>query len=105
MVSKRETLEKAIAATADRGINYGRPEDNFDRIAQLWTVHLRNRYAGGYGGDTTISTPIITPDDVSMMMALMKIARLQNDPTHLDSWVDLAGYAACGAEIKASTSE
>ena len=33
-----------------------------------------------------------------MMMALMKIARLQNMPSHLDSWVDLAGYAACGGE-------
>ncbi|MFN7882545.1 MAG: DUF6378 domain-containing protein [bacterium] len=26
------------------------------------------------------------------------MARLKNSPNHRDSWVDLAGYAACGAE-------
>lgn len=31
-----------------------------------------------------------------------KIARLENDPHHHDSWVALAGYAACGAEIELS---
>jgi hypothetical protein len=45
--------------------------------------------------------PILKPADVAQMMALMKIARLENDPSHLDSWTDLAGYAACGAEISA----
>jgi hypothetical protein len=33
------------------------------------------------------------------MMALMKIARLATNPAHEDSWVDLAGYAACGASV------
>jgi hypothetical protein len=32
------------------------------------------------------------------MLALLKIARLKNSPNHRDSWVDIAGYAACGAE-------
>jgi hypothetical protein len=36
--------------------------------------------------------------DVAAMLALLKIARLQQSPNHRDSWVDLAGYAACGAE-------
>jgi Domain of unknown function (DUF6378) len=29
----------------------------------------------------------------------LKLARLENQPDHMDSWVDLAGYAACDAEI------
>jgi hypothetical protein len=33
------------------------------------------------------------------MCADLKLARLENQPDHMDSWVDLAGYAACGAEI------
>jgi hypothetical protein len=33
------------------------------------------------------------------MMILMKVARLSNQSNHLDSWTDVAGYAACGANI------
>ena len=33
------------------------------------------------------------------MLALLKLARIKHsDGMHKDSWVDLAGYAACGAE-------
>ena len=41
----------------------------------------------------------ILPETVALMMALLKVARLIKSPEHLDSWVDLAGYAACGGEI------
>lgn len=37
--------------------------------------------------------------DVAMMMALLKIARIRTGTATDDSYVDLAGYAACGAEI------
>jgi len=36
---------------------------------------------------------------VAMMMALLKIARIRTGTATEDSFVDLAGYAACGAEI------
>ena len=42
---------------------------------------------------------LLTAADVAMMCALLKIARLQNMPDHEDSWIDLAGYAACGSEV------
>lgn len=93
--TKASLLDAAKAAVADRGLNYGKPEDNFNRIATLWNGHLKNRF-----GDV-MPTPLLTANDVAQMMALMKIARLENDPSHLDSWTDLAGYAACGAEISA----
>jgi hypothetical protein len=32
-------------------------------------------------------------------MALVKIGRLTNSPSHEDSWTDLCGYAALGGEI------
>ena len=41
----------------------------------------------------------IEPEDVAIMMGMLKIARLASNPQHMDSWVDLAGYAACGGEI------
>jgi hypothetical protein len=90
MTTKHELLDIAKEATADRGLNYGRPEANFDRIAARWRVHLLNRF----GVDLAIDGA-----SVSMMMIDVKLARLENYAGHLDSWVDLAGYAACGAEI------
>jgi hypothetical protein len=91
-MTKDELLDAAKAAVADRGLNYGSPEDNFGRIARLWNAHLVNR-----GVNPQFE---ITAHDVAMMMGLMKTARLENDPTHLDSWTDIAGYAACGATLK-----
>jgi hypothetical protein len=89
-MTKHGLLDKAKAAVADRGLNYGRPEDNFLRIARRWRVHLLN----AYGVEVAL-----TAASVAIMMQDMKIARLENDPSHEDSWVDNAGYAACGAEI------
>lgn len=63
----------------------GSPEDNFAVIAALWTAYT--------GTD-------VTPKDVAMMMALLKIARAKAG-SKPDTYVDLAGYAACGAEISA----
>lgn len=90
MISKKEVLEKAITAVADRGIQYDDPIDNFQRIAALWRAHLRNRYPNH-------QVPVLGTDDVSIMMILVKLARLEYDSSHLDSWTDAAGYAACGA--------
>jgi hypothetical protein len=32
-------------------------------------------------------------------MALLKIARIHSNPTHMDNWVDACGYMACGGEV------
>lgn len=93
--SKADILAEATEVVGGRGKSYGTPEDNFARIARLWTAHLENRH----GDLVHRPTPILDAQDVSMMMALMKIARLANDPNHHDSWVDVAGYAACGGEL------
>lgn len=90
--SPRETiLREAIAAVVgDRQLNYGAPEDSFQRIAGLWSAYLQ-------------SEEPLTAADVALMLALLKVARLANSPDHRDSWVDLAGYAACGAEAARSS--
>jgi hypothetical protein len=41
----------------------------------------------------------IDATSVAIMCADLKLARFEHQPDHADSWVDLAGYAACGAEI------
>lgn len=63
--------------------DYGAPEDSFGRIAALWSAYLGRQVSGV---------------DVAALMVLMKVARTQASPAHRDSWVDIAGYAACGAE-------
>jgi len=41
----------------------------------------------------------VTPEQVVLCMTCLKVARLMETPDHEDSWVDIAGYGACGAEI------
>ena len=67
-----------------REAQYGPPDKNFKRIADLWSTYL--------------GVPV-APYDVAAMMVLMKTTRLRETPAHTDSWVDIAGYAACGVEI------
>ncbi len=83
------TREKILDAAkervcGDRDNRYGEPENNFALIAKLWSDYK----------DIEIS-----PTDVCMMMALLKIARIRNGKNTRDSFVDLAGYAACGGEL------
>lgn len=73
--------------------DYGTPESNFQLIADLWN---------GYLGFMDHPQDQIQAKDVAMMMALLKIARIRNGGGSGDSFVDLAGYAACGGEIWAS---
>lgn len=95
-MTKHHLLDLAKEATADRGLNYGKPEDNFARIAAHWTAYIRNT---GLLTAREVETFEFTGTDVAIMCALLKIARLEHQPSHQDSWIDLAGYAACGAEI------
>lgn len=69
----------------DREKTYGDPGKNLRLIAQYWSTH------------TGIT---ITETDVCIMMQLLKIARLKNNPEHDDSWIDIAGYAALKNRIK-----
>ena len=83
-MTRKECLDAAAKCVLqDRQNQYGRPEDCFQLIAELWGSYLRR---------------CISAHDVAAMMALLKIARFRHNPGHLDNAVDLAGYAACMAE-------
>ena len=41
----------------------------------------------------------ITPQDVPVMMALLKLARTSRGEYHADNYIDIAGYAALAAEV------
>lgn len=72
----------------DRVDSYGKPENNFKLIAQLWTI-----YTGTF----------IDEHDVAMMMCLLKIARAKTGIGTRDSYIDLAGYCALAYDIKELT--
>lgn len=94
-LTRAAVLEKARACVCgEREQDYGSPEDSFGCIAELWEAYLR---AACVSPDSVVR---VTPTDVAMLMALLKIARVGTSCVGgtADSFVDLAGYAACGAE-------
>ena len=91
MTARTDLLDLASKyVSEDRNTSYGDPEDAFTVIADLWSVYLDARPLPH--GD-------VDSYDVSVMMILMKVARLSNRPKNWDSAVDTAGYAACLGEI------
>jgi len=83
---KREEVLAAAQAliTRDRAESYGDAQENFARIAAIWTAIL----------DT-----YIRPEQVALMRAGLKIARLAHDSSSSDGWLDGVGYLALGAEM------
>lgn len=76
--------EAMICVCGDIENQYGSPENNFATIAALWSCYFGKTF---------------TAHDVAIMMALLKVARIKTGTQTWDSYVDLAGYAACAAEI------
>lgn len=61
----------------------GDPGPHFVKLAQLWSAYLGRQ---------------IGPQDVAALLMLLKISRLSRGPGNPDHWIDIIGYAACGAE-------
>ena len=88
-MNRADILEAAKKCVCGQRVqDYGKPENNFRRIADLW-----NAYMGG--------GCCFTPKDVAVMMALLKVARIKSGTGTEDCFVDLAGYAACAGELDA----
>jgi hypothetical protein len=83
-MNRGDILQEAARLTAkDRQQTYGDPRTNHCRIADLWTTYLGNE---------------VTPQQVAICMALVKVARLMETETE-DSFIDLAAYASIAGEI------
>lgn len=78
-------LDAAKIITGQRDKQYGGPEDNFDRIAKIWSVIFHREF---------------TREDVAMAMVAVKVARFaSNSGFQPDTWTDIVGYGACGYEV------
>lgn len=83
--------EAEALVTGDRNSTYGPPTQDFSR-----TANALNAY--GYSGPG--GRPL-EGHDVAILMMALKLSRLMWTPDKRDSWVDIAGYAACGYECAA----
>jgi|GEM_PF-902404 len=82
-LARNTTLEAARDAIMTREPNYGNSTDAFAHIAACWSAIL---------------SVDVKVHHVALCMIALKTIRAANDPEHGDTWIDIAGYAACGAE-------
>ena len=87
---KRVLSEAERCVCGQREQDYGTPEDNFDRIAKMWSAYMGVEF---------------NPVDVSMFMVMLKVARIKSGGGTMDSFVDGCGYFSCGGEIFARNME
>ena len=79
-----DTAKRAVMV--DRAATHGDLEDNFAQLGRVWSARLGVE---------------ISAAQVAIMMIDLKTTRAWGNPGHIDSWVDMAGYAACGGEVSA----
>jgi len=83
-MTAEQLLEQAASVVRDRRHTYGQPHDLFERVAARWSQVLG------------VS---VTARQVAVCLIDVKVARLTHNPRHLDSIIDIAGYAAILAEL------
>ena len=84
-VNRKDTLETALdIIQGDRHNEYGPAQDHFKEAASVWSLIMKKE---------------VTPAQVILCLAALKLVRLSTKNDHQDSWVDLAGYAALGNEV------
>ncbi len=83
--SPLETFDEAVSkVTTERGNVYGHPADDFARV------------------DAIKAAVASCPDPLlrhCLEMLAVKMSRLAKTPEHLDSWIDIFGYARCAVMI------
>ena len=83
-----DLLLRTVDAVARRGRTYGPPGEHFARTVAAAQALLPDLFAREF-----------TPSDWAKLMLVDKLARDAERPT-LDTCIDLAGYAACLAEVR-----
>lgn len=81
--------EAADLIVGQRQQDYGTPQENFQRMADLVNIVIKK--------NLETNTPL-SPRQTADIMILLKVARTVNSPTH-DSYVDIAGYAGIAGEL------
>lgn len=86
--TRAKVLDEAKRAICgDRNNTYGPPTQDFSRTAMM-----ASSVGFSFNGEA------LEAHHVAIFMVLLKTSRLAWSPEHQDSWIDIAGYAGCGAE-------
>lgn len=94
-MNREEILTQGQKRVCGREKEYGDIEDNCETIARFWNTYISSRHDLMFG--------FLDGMDVANMMVLFKVARVAaSDGRSEDSFVDMAGYAACAGEIAAN---
>ena len=90
-MTKSEFLDEVKRIVAEREGQHGKPADTFKAIAAAWSVYLT----------AIVGVPVmLREEDVAMMMVELKVQRFAGGQgTHMDTLLDIAGYAACAGEL------
>lgn len=83
----KELLRTTLGTITQRGEEYGDAAPSFTRAAILASTILGRR---------------MSAYDISVVMMAVKMSRINNQPDHLDSWVDLTAYASFAAQFSTS---
>lgn len=90
--TRRAILEGAISCVCGAAHQQqGSPQDTFTTIAEFWTAYIKRSHQN--------SLVSFTAHDVGAMMCLANIGQIASGSALCDSYVDLAGHAACAGEI------
>jgi hypothetical protein len=79
------TVERLVSS--NRNLDYGEPVENMARTAEMLAAYLGKRTGRE-----------LEATDVAAFGIILKLGRLAENPTHKDSWQDVAGYASIGFE-------
>lgn len=85
----------ANAVCGERNDSYGPPSEDFATQAAMISAYLTR--SNGY-------LVIVTATDIAPIMICVKLGR-QAHTAKQDNWIDIAGYAACGAECDHSAAQ
>ena len=89
-MDRKECLNEAIKCVCkDRDQQYGTPQKNITKIAELWSIFKGVKFS---------------PQDVGVMMALLKIARISSGQSKDDNYIDACGYLSLSCELETEDS-
>ena len=83
-MNAEQLLEHAADVVARRRRDYGGPVELFEAVDARWSLTLGTKVSSAH---------------VVLCLIDLKLARLAHDPKHLDSIVNVAGYAGILQEV------
>ena len=84
MRAEKILMQAGSLIAGTRNDQHGERKQNFRTIAELWSPLLGIK---------------VTPAQVALCMALLKIARAKNGAFNIDDYIDGAGYMALAGDI------